>query len=215
MEEQEFKLRVTQPQRFETIAGAPEIVEHADGPERTLTMTADYIDTADLRLLRAGYAYRIRKEGEQWVATVKADMDGPAQEGLHRHREWEAAVTGPEPDLTVFDDPELREHLARIRGAHPLTTLFRVTMERRLRILTLAEGARAEWAADRGHIVSGDREEPVCEVELELKAGPLTPLRELIHTLERRYPVVPDDRTKFARGLTLAGLAPADGQAGG
>jgi inorganic triphosphatase YgiF len=209
LEEQEFKLRVTAPEAFETVADAPEIEAVAADAPQTLAMTADYIDTADLRLLRAGYAYRVRKEGQRWVATVKADLGGAAEGGLHRHQEWEATVTEPAPDLTVFADDRLRQDLAAIRGEEALTTLFRVTMERRVRMLALAGGARAEWAADRGRILAGGKEEAVCEVELELKEGPLQPLHDLIQTLRNRYPLEPDDRTKFARGLALAGLAPA------
>ncbi|HKJ71317.1 MAG TPA: CYTH domain-containing protein [Gammaproteobacteria bacterium] len=210
MEEQEFKLRVTRPEQFEAIANAPEVTALAAGPARTLSMTADYIDTADRRLLKAGYAYRVRREGDHWVATVKADL-GPADEGgLHRHQEWEAAVAGPEPDLAVFADPELSRALAGACGDRPLVTLFRVDMKRRQCLLDLGGGSRAEWAADRGRIVAGEREETVCEVELELKEGAIAPLGELITTLRRQYPLEPDTRTKFARGLALAGLTPPE-----
>ncbi|MFB6260241.1 MAG: inorganic triphosphatase [Thiohalorhabdaceae bacterium] len=208
MDEQEFKLRVTSPDSFEDIAEAPEVTALATGPAQTLEMTADYIDTEDLRLLSAGYAYRVRWEGSQWVATVKADASRAATDGLHRHREWEAPVSGPEPDLAVFDDPELRATLASLQGERPLVTLFRVTMERRVRPLKLPGDARAEWAADRGRILADNREEPVLEVELELKDGAISPLRDLIDRLQENYPLVPDERTKFARGLKLAGLEP-------
>ncbi|MEF8793974.1 MAG: CYTH domain-containing protein [Thiohalorhabdus sp.] len=208
LDEQEFKLRVTRPETFDEIAEAPEITELAAGPARTLEMTADYIDTEDLRLEKAGYAYRIRWEGDHWMATVKADATGSPTEGLHRHREWETLVPGPAPDLAVFDDPELRSTLACLQGDRPLITLFRVTMERRIRHLELPGGAQAEWAADRGRILADDRADPVWEVELELKDGELRPLRDLIGRLQERYPLVPDNRTKFARGLKLAGLEP-------
>lgn len=211
MEEQEFKLRITRAEEYETIAEAPEVTAHASGPAATLDMTADYIDTADLRLLRAGYAFRVRREGERWIATVKADLGASAEGGLHRHREWETEVDQPEPDLGVFDDPQLRDALSNARGGQALTTLFRVTMERRLRPLQLDDGTRAEWAADRGRILAGDREEAVCEVELELKDGSLQPVRDLIGLLRERYSLVPDPRTKFARGLHLAGLTPPEG----
>jgi inorganic triphosphatase YgiF len=206
LEEQEFKLEVTDPRQLDEIADAPEIRERAEAPARTVTMRADYIDTPDLALLQAGYAYRVRQEGEQWVATVKADLGGSEDGGLHRHQEWEAAVADPAPDLTVFDDPALQRALGEIQGERPLITLFRVEMERRVQMLVLDQGSRAEWAADRGRILANGREEPVCEVELELKEGPLEPLRDLIDRLRSRYALRPDSRTKFARGLALAGL---------
>jgi inorganic triphosphatase YgiF len=207
LEEQEFKLEVTDPQQLDEIAEAPEIRQWAEAPARTVTMRADYIDTADLALLQAGYAYRVRQEGEQWVATVKADLGGSEDGGLHRHQEWEAEVVDPSPDLTVFADAELQATLSEIQGDRSLITLFRVEMERRVQMLSLDQGSRAEWAVDRGRILADGREESVCEVELELKDGPLEPLRELILRLQSHYPLRPDSRTKFARGLELAGLA--------
>lgn len=211
MEEQEFKLEVTDPGRFDEIAAAPEIVGAARGPERRLEMTADYIDTEDLRLLHAGYAYRVRYEGDHWVATVKADLPGGGEDGLHRHREWEAKVASPVPDLSVFADPDLKAELHRLQGDRSLTTLFRVDMERRIRQLELAQGCQAEWAADRGRILAGGKAEEVREVELELKAGPLEPVARLAEVLKAHYPLRPDSRTKFARGLKLAGLTPEPG----
>ena len=206
--EEEFKLRVTEPEAFERIAEAPEVTALAEGAGRHLQMTADYIDTPDLRLLGAGYGYRVRWEGSGWVASVKADLGEGAGDGLHRHREWEVAVPGPEPDVEAFEDSWLREALIRARGDQPLITLFRIEMTRRSRLLRLDQGSVAEWAADRGRILAGERELAVCEVELERKDGPLEPIRALAEALQARYPLVPDSRTKFARGLELAGLSP-------
>lgn len=208
--EEELKLRVAEPGELERIAQAPEVTALAEGPERRVEMTADYIDTPDLRLLAAGYGYRVRWEGAGWVASVKADLGEAPGDGLHRHREWEIPVAGPDPDVEAFDDPRLREALVRARGDQPLVTLFRIEMTRRTRLLRLDQGSLAEWAVDRGRIRAGEREMAVCEVELERKEGPLEPIRELAEALQARYPLVPDPRTKFARGLELAGLAPPD-----
>ncbi len=207
--EEEFKLRVTQPRDFERIAEPPEVVSLAEGPARPIDMTADYIDTEDLRLLKAGYAYRIRWEGSGWMATVKADLGRAAKDGLHRHREWEVSVPGPEPNLTHFEEPDLRTALAEAQGDRPLVVLFRVTMARQSCLLRWPGGTRAEWAADRGRILAGERSLTVCEVEIEHKEGPLEPIRELAEALQACYPLIPDPRTKFARGLELAGLSPS------
>lgn len=206
MEEQEIKLRVTAPEEFARVAEAPEIGELALGPARTVAMEAIYIDTEDLDLLSAGYAYRVRQEGDHWVATVKADLGPAASNGLHRHSEWEATVQTSEPDLAVFTDPDLRSALEQARAGQPLVPLFRVEMDRRIQDLALPGGSQLEWAADYGTIHSGEATDPIREVELELKDGPLEPMQELAARLQARYPLQPDERTKFARGLALAGL---------
>lgn len=204
--EEELKLQVTDPEAFDRIAEAPEVLAHSEGVPRDLEMTADYIDTEDLRLLGAGYAFRVRWEGTGWVATVKADLGQPAEGGFHRHREWEAPVAGPEPDPTVFEDPDLRHALETAQGDRPLRVLFRVAMDRQVRDLRWTNGTRAEWAADRGWILAGRDSLAVREVELERKGGDMEPIHELAELLQQRYPLTPDSRTKFARGLALAGL---------
>lgn len=206
MVEQEIKLRVTDPEQFATVAATPEIRERTQGEERTVAMDATYIDTAGLALMKAGYAYRVRWEGDHWVATVKRAVADADEQGYHRHQEWEAPVSRPEPDLSVFDDPDLHAGLTAAAGEEPLQALFRVRVERRVRDLSLEDGCRVEWAADRGEILAGDEREPICEVELELESGPAEPMQALARHLTDRYPLAPDTRTKYERGLRLAGL---------
>jgi len=140
--EQEIKLAVTDPERFEAIAAAEEISSRTQGEERFVSMDAAYIDTAGLGLMRAGYAFRVRWEGDHWVATVKRAVSDAGADGYHRHQEWEAPVAGPEPDLSVFEDTELQAGLSAAAGEEPLRTLFQVRVERRVRKLLLEGGTR-------------------------------------------------------------------------
>jgi inorganic triphosphatase YgiF len=210
--EQEIKLAVTERQRFEEVARAPEIAAATVGEEARIPMDATYIDTAGLDLMRAGLAYRIRWEGDHWVATIKRAIADADAGGYHRHQEWEAPLQEPDPgpDLSVFEDPDLLSQLGSAAGDRPLQPLFRVRVQRRVRRLALDAATQVEWAADDGEILAGEAREPICEVELELKAGPPEPMQSLAQTLQAHYPLSPDTRTKYERGLRLAGLKEAE-----
>ncbi len=205
LEEQEIKLQVDPPEQFEAVMQAPELQSRVDGAAQRLVTEAHYFDTPRHHLLKAGYAYRIRQEGGRWKATVKRAACDP-QSGLHHHLEWETELSEPIPDLTVFDDPQLGDTLEALRANQPLVPLFQVKVERSLHYLLLSEGTQVEWAADQGTIIAGEHSEPVCEIELELKVGRIQAVQQLAEQLCQRYPVQADPRTKFERGLRLAGL---------
>ena len=60
---------------------------------------------------------------------------------------------------------------------------------------------------DRGKIVAGERETPICEVELEQKSGPLSELFALARKIDAIVPVRLGVLSKGQRGYRL--LAPA------
>ncbi|TIT71099.1 MAG: CYTH domain-containing protein, partial [Mesorhizobium sp.] len=79
--------------------------------------------------------------------------------------EWERPVAG---DTPILDDPRIRDLLA---GDGPkLTPLFEVHVKRH-RWNVIDGDATVEVALDTGKVVAADREAPLCEIELEKKAG--------------------------------------------
>jgi triphosphatase len=56
---------------------------------------------------------------------------------------------------------------------------FETDIHRTVRTLSLDGGSSVEVAIDEGRIVARDAEEPVHELELELKDGPIGPLYRL------------------------------------
>jgi hypothetical protein len=57
-----------------------------------------------------------------------------------------------------------------------LVPLFTTDFTRNFWVLVPQEGTRIEVALDRGKIVAGERQEPICEVELELLEGKVADL---------------------------------------
>jgi inorganic triphosphatase YgiF len=160
-----------------------------------------YFDTPDGALAREGVALRVRRVGKQWVQTLKGG--GGSVGGLHRREEVEAVVGGPQPELAKVPAAQLRGVLVEPRVHERLRAVFETRFDRLARTVHTANGAEIEVAFDRGSVVSGDRETPICEVELELKSGSTPELLALARAVVRVGGWL-DDTSKAARGYRLA-----------
>ena len=165
-----------------------------------------YYDTADGSLRANGLAYRIRRAGDECTATVKDT--GRHEGGLHIRHEWNRPLPQNEPDITVFDDLPVGKTLRAAIGPDSLEPLFTTSFVRHIGHYTSADGSVIEVAADRGAILCGSSQEPISELELELKSGHIASVLRLGAHLAESYGLTAHSRSKFARGLTLAGLAP-------
>jgi triphosphatase len=95
----------------------------------TKELTDTYYDTEDWRFYRAGYALRIRRDGEGAEATMKALA--PAEGALRQRREisepLEGNVKTPEGSTGAVG-----ERVRRLAGARDLRPLFKVRTRRRI-----------------------------------------------------------------------------------
>jgi len=168
-------------------------------------LDARYFDTATYCLQQAKLAYRIRREGGQWVATIKGS--GLSSGGLHERQEWNVTVSDAQPDITVFEGTDIGLDLIELVGNQRLEPIVMTKFERRTLDVIMPDGSQIEVAADQGTIVAGARNSPILEVELELKSGKPSALLQLGGALAKEYPLLPESDSKFYRGLLLAGLA--------
>lgn len=158
-----------------------------------------YYDTPALDLYQARVALRLRRIGAQWLRTVKS-AEPSSSGGLSVRNEWEVPAT---PGEWAFDDvdlPGLRDCL--IRAAPRLVPVFTTDFERSAWQLDY-HGTRIELAFDRGHIDSGERSEPLCEVELELLSGEVDSLLACARVLQADLPLQPLSASKAQRGYAL------------
>jgi inorganic triphosphatase YgiF len=116
-------------------------------------------------------------------------------EGLARE-EHEAPIDGLAPDPKLGPLPRL------VPAGAPLKPAFNVRVQRRQRRLTF-QGAEIELALDQGEVVGGRRRTPICEVELELKAGEPAALFALARQLAAAAPLHIAFDSKAARGQAL------------
>lgn len=160
-----------------------------------------FLDTAGAELEAAGYALRLRRAAGRWMQAVKAGASGPG--GLHRREEWEFPRPGPEVDLSLF----AATPFARLPGVETLherlLAVFTVEVEREAWVVEPAPGSRLEVVLDRGEIVSGERREAVCEVEVELLEGPVAAAFALAEALLDGARLRPCAVSKAERGYRL------------
>lgn len=166
-----------------------------------------YFDTPSLTLARAKSALRLRRTPDGWLQTFKTV--GVAQNGLHARHEWEMPVAGAalETGRLLRECDEAGVATALSDAAEGLIALFRTDFTRTLWLLTV-DGATIEAAVDQGEItaeVNGEtRRAPICEIELELKAGDEAALHTLAAQLTAELPgLAPDDTSKAQRGYRL------------
>lgn len=163
-----------------------------------------YYDTPGRALQKKGYAYRIRRQGNEWVATMKGM--GSSQGGLHQREEWSFTLTAPIPDISPFLITPAGNRIKDILGKEGLCELFRTVFKRKFIILKLPQNTRVEVAADLGTIVNGEKRLPISEIELELKDGCLGELLHLGAILSTHYGLLPEFNSKYHRGLVLSGF---------
>ncbi|EZP70776.1 Ceramide glucosyltransferase [Sphingomonas paucimobilis] len=166
-------------------------------------LNAIYFDTPGSALRALGYSLRIRRSGGKRIQTVKADH-GESGGGLFARGEWEMPVKDDQPVI------DTRTPLPSALGdaAGLIAPAFHVDVERRTWMVE-EQGARAEMVLDKGVVRAGDREAPVCEIELELKEGEASALFALARRIEAAAPVRLGIEAKSERGYRLLGAAPA------
>jgi triphosphatase len=201
----ELKLRLVEAEWWEYMFTSPVIADLAGGQAwQKEVLDAQYYDTPDRSLQKARLAYRVRREGRKWLATVKSG--GTSGAGLHQRQEWTAAVASSEPNITPFLDTPIGPFLEVTIGEEPLVLLCATCFERHTLELRTVDGSIIELAADRGEIVAGDQRTPILELELELKSGNPSALLCTGAALARSFPLLLEWRSKYYRGLQLAGL---------
>jgi inorganic triphosphatase YgiF len=167
-----------------------------------------YFDTADRRLRRAQYGLRVRAVGGRRIATLK----GAAQvrDGMYERDEWEADVGGDDPH--AWPAGEVRERVLALLGGAALAPTLTIRT-RRQHIYAERDRARvAELSLDEGDINAGSLQQHFRELEIELlKDGERADLDEMVGLLRGRFALVPEDRSKLARGLALLDAAEAAG----
>lgn len=170
---------------------------------KAATLKAAYFDTPDQQLRGQGYSLRIRKSGNKRIQTVKADRGGSGG-GLFSRGEWEMPVSDDRPII------DTRTPLASVLGdaAEAVAPAFQIDVERRTWLLE-EQSASAEMVLDKGIVRAGGREAPICEIELELKAGDAAALFALARRIEAVAPVRLGIAAKAERGYRLLDAMPA------
>lgn len=159
-----------------------------------LQMETTYYDTPGLALSGRRYTLRRRLENGRSVCTLKT----PAGEARN---EWETEnvfIENAIEDLIAQGAPaELRQFAKD--GLFPICGAKFTRLAKILRL----ENAEVELALDHGYLFAGDRKEPLCEVELELKSGDKLACKQYAEQLAAEFMLEEEPRSKFKRALIL------------
>jgi len=198
----EIKLLVS-PQALESLRNHPLLNERLVGEWQAGTLYNQYYDTANRDLAAARVALRVRRDGEQFIQTLKSK--GQSVAGLSERNEWDWPVEAAALDLTLLDDSCWPASLASLDKLL-LLPVFTTDFQRTKAIIQWQRNddlVEVEVALDQGKVVADGREEPICELELELRSGPVVALLELAAALATDVSLMPCDISKAERGYRL------------
>lgn len=197
----ELKYRIPSPETAEEIWKDKMFfhLEEEDSREE-LCFDAKYFDTADCVLSNNDMAYRVRKEGTGWVASLK--WKGHSEGALHVREELNVPVADDKPDPGVFHGSEMGDHLEEIIGGRPLMCLLKTAYHRRRFRIDTGEGLY-ELSLDDGWIVTPYGQDRILEVELELFSGETEELEKIGASMCEKYGLEKEVRSKYARGLEI------------
>lgn len=172
------------------------ILEANPGRYRTFEMETTYYDTPDGGLSQRHITLRRRFENGRSVCTVKTPVSG------YGRGEWEC------------DCDDIAEAIDRLVALGASRELLYLTAEgvqpicgakfTRLALSLEYRGAELELALDRGVLLGGGKEIPLCEVEVELKSGQPEEAVAFAEGLAKKFGLQPQPKSKFRRALALA-----------
>ncbi len=180
-----------------TEAALAQVQSETPGDWRRIGMESLYYDTPDRAFSARRWTLRLRRENGEAVVCLKT----PAADGRGRG-EWEVRAESPVeavPRLLAAGAPA---ELADLLDGRPPEVVCGARFTRRALTVALP-GAEAELALDQGVLLAGEREAPLCELEVEHKSGDSAASETYAAALAARLGLVPEPRSKFQRALAL------------
>lgn len=165
-----------------------------------------YYDTPDQQLRQQRAVLRLRRVGGEaaphWLQTFKTGTSDAS--ALSQRGEWEspadgAALSRPALQATPWSDIDTDGSLFAA-----LAPCFVTVFERTLWLVRRRDGSVVEVALDLGQIEANGQHTPICELELELKAGQPAALFAIAQQIARTVAVLPANMSKAQRGFLLA-----------
>jgi CHAD domain-containing protein len=197
---------------FDRLLAAAQIAEYSIGDSKTVRVRDTYLDTAQQRLLAAGYACRRRsKEGRsELLITLKGmgDTDG----AIHRREELETLLEADQPPV-AWPAGAARDRVLQVVGDATLQPVADVHQTRMTKEVVQGERQVAELSLDEWTLVGAGEAQTFFEAEVELlPLGTEEDLSAIVAYMEREWALVPETESKFERALGLLQQAQDQGQ---
>jgi CHAD domain-containing protein len=196
----EAKFRIPDEQTFQRLLETTALAKFGLGKASVAELHDRYLDTADADIQAGGYACRLRRSGNQYLATLKSL--GGATGAIHRRTEHELELSGPLPPGD-WPPGTARDLVLDLSHGKPLATLFDIEQTRHARTLYDGDQAVAEVNLDRVCMRQGQAiVANYLEFEAELlPEGSVEDIEQLSLELQTAWAVMPESQSKFERGL--------------
>lgn len=180
------------------------------GGSRRQRLQAAYIDTPDFLLTKSGIAFRIRKEGRQWVQTLKVSTTNALDRIEHNIAIEGLGTVTPQWSIDLHQDHQagmLLKQLVPNLFIDDLQIRYQTDIWRRKVEINTRAGV-LEYALDQGiifaHHPDGVRTVQVQDLEIELKEGHEADVLSHAQAMVKRFKAYIDTRSKSERGYLLA-----------
>lgn len=160
-----------------------------------ITMESTYYDTPQGDIRRLRWTLRRRKENGIPVCTLKTPGEG------FGHGEWEVYCANIEDAVDALLEKGAPAQLREFAGAG-LSPVCGARFTRLAGIIH-APGCTVELALDDGLLLGGGKEQPLCEVEVELKSGSEDAAANFAIAIAQEFGLRPETRSKIARAMAL------------
>ena len=163
---------------------------------RQYQMETSYSDTPSGALSQRRITLRRRMENGESVCTVKTPISG------YGRGEWDCRCEDLQQSLPLLCQAGAPRELLEL-AAEGLEQVCGARFTRLAGDVTL-EGAVVELALDQGVLLGGGQEQPLCEVEVELKSGDPDAAVAFGMLLKSKFGLITEEKSKFRRALDLA-----------
>ncbi|CDZ94932.1 inorganic triphosphatase [Pseudomonas saudiphocaensis] len=200
--ETEIKLRASRD-TLAALRDHPLLKKRNKGGWQRHELFNQYYDTPERDLAQAKVALRLRRDGEQFIQTLKSR--GQSVAGLSERNEWDWYLDKAKLDTRKLTDDCWPAALAELEKKN-LKPIFKTDFVREKAEIAWGRGKAKvviEAALDLGEVVAGKQSEEICELELELRQGDPQALLELAVELAADLALMPCDISKAERGYRL------------
>ena len=161
-----------------------------------ISMETTYYDTPRGELSARYITLRRRFENGISVCTVKTPGDGFTK------GEWEVEWDDINTAIPMLCKLGCPEEVAALTQSG-ITPICGARFTRQAKTID-APGCTVELALDKGILLGGGKETPLCEIEVELKSGEPEAAVAFAEKLAARFDLTPLKTSKFRRALALA-----------
>jgi CHAD domain-containing protein len=193
--ETEIKFKIPNYDTFAVLSTLRQLGEFHLKPVGIKKVVDRYLDTANRAIIQAGYACRVRTADKKSTLSLKSLT--PPEGDTHRRQEIEVEIKSEQPQSWATS--QAKEMIDQMAGEAPLEPLFTLFQTRHKNHVFLEGRPLIEMSVDKVSLTDPDQVD-YFELEAELlEAGSEADLRHFVETLQTKWALQVELRSKFER----------------